>query len=377
MFKKISFGILVVFLAIGVSVQFGWAATKVYSWNYHTAYDSTYYNGGSHIQSWADRVWEETNHQLKINIFYNSGLGFKGNEVMSSLRDGLVHSAEFSATLYALEAKQPWWLYADFLAEYDNPKQMKAVDDVAFPMLWQNILDFGGVKPLALFNATPVDTIEGIWMNKKITKWDDFKGSKIRLFFALARKYVFDPMGVQTLFLPGPETYQGLKTGLVDGAIQTPAAGFSGSYYKIAKYFYAFEPINSCWWGILCSQKAFDALPKDVQEGLVRASKDHERFLNEEVWQNPCKYTPGPGGSPYCDRDIIKFFQKQGNIVVRVPLITKKVREQNAIGIQKWIAVEGGPNAQKLYDTYTKAMKMYPEIDMPTFMSLDEWTVKE
>src|SRR5512146_2843192 len=39
------------------------AASKqgnVYHWNYHTAYDKTYFNGGSHLQSWADRVWEET-----------------------------------------------------------------------------------------------------------------------------------------------------------------------------------------------------------------------------------------------------------------------------------------------------------------------------
>ncbi len=367
--------VVVVLIVMGIFVQPGWAGTKVYNWNYHTAYDKTYYNGGSHVQRWADKVWEETNHQLKINIFYNSGLGFKGNEVMSALRDGLVASAEFAAALYAVEAKQPWWLYSDFYAEITNPKQMYAVDEVAFPMMWQDIENFGGVKPLALFNAAPIG-VEGIWMNKTIKKWDDFRGAKIRIFFALARKYSFDPLGMQTMFLPGPETYQGLKTGLVDGAIQTLQAGYSNSYYKIAKYFYVFEPINHAWWGLLCSQKAFDALPKDVQEGLVRASKDHERFLTEKVWPNPCEYTPGVAGAPYCDRDLVKVFQKEGNIVARIPLLTKKIQEQHHIGMKKWIAEQGGPKAQKVYDAYLAAMKKYPESDMPLYMSLDEWKVE-
>ena len=380
MLRKSALSFLFALLMFGLPIHEVGAASKqgnVYNWNYHTAYDASYFNGGSHLKSWADRVWEETNHQLKINIFYNGSLGYKGSEIMSSLRGGLLDSAEFSATLYASEAKQPWWLFNDFYALFDNWEQLKAVDKVAFPMMWKDIENYGGVKPLALFPCCPKDAIEGIWMNRKVEKWSDFKGTKIRIFFTLARKYVFDPLGFQTLFLPGPETYQGLKTGLIDGAIQTPAAGLAGRYYEIAKYFYAFEPITSSWWGLLCSQKAFDALPKDVQDGLVRASKAHEQFLVDEVWPNQCKYSPGPGGSPYCERDIVNFFKKQGNVIVRVPLLTKKVQEQTAIGLKQWVAAEGGARGQQLADAYMKARQTYPTPDVPVFTNLEEWTIKE
>ena len=374
------FWVLLVLLLIVLSAQPVMAASKqgnVYHWNYHTAYDKTYFNGGSHLQSWADRVWEETKHQLKINIFYNAGLGYKGSEVMSSLRGGMLDSAEFSATLYASEAKQPWWLFNDFYHQFDNWEQLKAIDNVAFPMMWKDIENYGGVKPLALFACCPKDAFQGIWMNRKIEKWSDFRGTKIRIFFSMARKYVFDPLGFQTLFLPGPETYQGLKTGLIDGAIQTPAAGLAGKYYEIAKYFYAFQPITSSWWGLLCSQKAFDGLPKDVQDGLVRASKAHEQFLESEVWQDQCKFSPGPGGSPYCERDIVGFFKKQGNVIARVPLLSQKLREQTTIGLKQWIAAEGGPRGQQLMDALEKARQASTKIDVPVFSSLEEWKVTE
>jgi len=378
MVKKFNLCILILFLIIGIGlfVQSGWAAEKVYNWNYHTGFDKTYYNGGSHVQHWADLVWEETNHQLKINIFYNSTSGFKGGEIMSSLRDGLIESAEFGAATNFVETDQAWWRFNDFYAMYDNWDQLMAVDKVAYPMLRQDILDYGGIIPLALFPCCPKDAIEGIWMNKEIKKWEDFRGTKIRIYFTLAREYSFDKLGFMTMYVPSSETYQGLKTGLIDGAIQTPAAGLANSYYEIAKYFYAFEPITSSWWGIMCSQKAFDALPEDVQEGLVRASKKHEKFLIEDVWLNQCSHCPGPGGLK-CEEDVIKYFQEQGNIIVRVPLLQKKVQEQNIIGMEQWIADEGGPKAQKLWDTLLEAKELYPELDVPLYESLDEWIIEE
>jgi TRAP-type C4-dicarboxylate transport system substrate-binding protein len=377
MFKKIWFWILVLLLATGLPAQYGRAASKVYNWNYNTFYDRTYYVGGSHIQQWADAVWEETHHQLKINIFYTGSLGYKGTEIMSSLRDGLLPASEFSASMYGAEAGQKWWSFNDFLAHYSNWEQVKAVDKVAFPMMWQDIEDFKGVKPLALFPCCPKDAFQGIWMNKKIENWQDFRGKKLRLFYALARKYVLNPVGFESLFLPGPETYQGLKTGLIDGIIQTPEAGLSSHYDEIAKYFYACLPITVSWWGIICSQKAFDDLPKDVQEGLVRASKAHEKFLVDKVWLNQCAYSPGPGGSPYCVKDAVEALKKKGNIIVKVPLLTKKFQEQSLVGLKQWIETEGGPKAQKLYDVLLEAKKKYPHLDSPVFTSLDEWTVKE
>jgi TRAP-type C4-dicarboxylate transport system substrate-binding protein len=376
MFKKIRFWILVLLLATGLPAQYGWAASKVYNWNYNTFYDRTYYVGGSHIQQWADTVWEETNHQLKINIFYNGSLGYKGSEIMSSLRDGLLPASEFSASMYGVETNQKWWSFNDFLAHYDNWEQIKAVDKVAFPMMWQDIEDFKGVKPLALFPCCPKEVFQGIWMNKKIENWQDFKGKKLRLFYALARKYVLNPLGFESLFLPGPETYQGLKTGLIDGIIQSSDAGLASHYDEIAKYFYACLPMTVSWWGIVCSQKAFDTLPKDAQEGLVRASKAHEKLLVDKVWLNQCAYSSGPGGSP-CVKDGVETLKKKGNIIVKVPLLTKKFREQSLVGLKQWVETEGGPRAQKLHDVLLEAKKKYPHLDSPVYNSLDEWTVKE
>ena len=358
-------------MTIAIPLSNGWAANKVIRWNYHTSYDKSYYVGGSHIQHWADRVWEETNHQLKINIFYSGGLGYKGTEIMSSLRDGLLQSAEFAASLYGAEVNQKWWSFNDFLSIYDNWDQLVAVDKAAYPMMWQDIIDFKGVKPLALFPCCPKDSFQGIWMDKKITKWSDFKGKKVRLWYAMARKYVLDPLGFETVYLSGPETYQGLKSGLIDGIIQTPTSGLSGHYDEIAKYFYACIPVTVSWWGIICSQKAFDALPKDVQDGLERASKAHEKYLNESVWKNQCNYTPGPGGSPCCVKGVVDELQKRGNEIYRVPLLESKLKEEAMAGMKQWVDAEGGPKAKKLYEVLLKAKEQYPNPDAATYNTLN------
>lgn len=378
MIKKISFSTLIILLFFGMVIHCGFAAqdTKVYNWNYHTGYDPTYYVGGSFIQHWADMVWEETNHQLKINIFYSGTLGYKGTEMLSSLSNGLLEAAEFAASTMASESQLPWLRLDDFYALYDNWEQLIAVYDAAAPMIKEGIEKNGTIKVLALYPACPEVSFEGIWMNKTIKKWGDFKGTKVRTYYTAAREYCLDPLGFSSLYLPGAETYQGLKTGLVDGAIQTALAGYTGKYHEIAKYFYVFEPITGNWWGILCGQKAYDALPKDVQEGLVRASKAIQDLLIDEVWVNSADYTPGLAGA-ISTEEVVKYFEEQGNLVLKVPLLQQKVQEQNAIGIPEWIKKEGGPEGQYLYDVLLKAKEQYPESDLELFNSLPVLNIEE
>ena len=377
MFKKAAVLIFCLMVSIVSSSANCFAGKKVIRWNYHTSYDKSYYVGGSHIQHWADMVWEETNHQLKINIFYSGGLGYKGTEIMSSLRDGLLQSAEFAASLYGAEVNQKWWSFNDFLSIYDNWEQLKEVDKAAYPMMWQDIADFKGVQPLALFPCCPKDSFQGIWMDKKITKWSDFEGKKIRLWYALARKYVLNPLGFETIFLSGPETYQGLKSGLIDGIIQTPTSGLSGHYDEISKYFYSCIPVTASWWGIVCSQKAFNALPDDVKEGLVRASQKHEEYLNNSVWGNQCKFCPGSGGSPYCVKDVVKKLEEKGNEIYRVPLLEKKLKDQAMVGMKQWVETEGGPKAKRLYEVLLKAKEKYPNPDTAVYSTLNVLNIED
>jgi TRAP-type C4-dicarboxylate transport system substrate-binding protein len=378
MIKKFCFGLLIILLVFGILAQFGCASenAKVYNWNYNTSYDSTYFVGGSFIQHWANMVWRETNHQLKINVFYSGTLGYKGGEMLSTISNGLIESAEFSAVMGASEAKQPWWKFDDFYALYDNWDQLMYVFNVAAPIVREDIDNFGGVKLLALFPCTPEDTFEGIWMNKKIEKWDDFKGTKVRTYFGVARKYCLDPLGFSSLFLPGAETYQGIKTGLVDGAIQAALTGYTGKYAEIAKYFYVFEPICANWWGIMCGEKAFNALPKDVQDGLVRASKSIEDLIIDHLWPYSSDFAPGLAGV-MSTKDVLEYLKDKGNVVVRVPLLQKKIQEQNEIGMLQWIADEGGPRGQLLYDALLKARELYPGSYPELFDSLPILEIEE
>jgi len=377
MLKKIIFLALIVFLVIGLFAQSGLATQekKVYNWNFNTDYDKAF-NLASHLQSWADDVWEETNHQLKIDIYYNGTLGHQGSDIMSSLKNGLLDASEIGISTSVVEMNKPYWKFNDFFPLYDNWEQLRYVEKVAYPMIRQDILDFGGVIPLGLYNASPDGDVEGFWMNKKIEKMEDFKGMKIRVYYTAARKYIYEPLGINSLFIPGSECYQSLKSNLIDGIQQCTASGLVGHYYEIAKYFYAFIPAQGSWWGMICSQKSFDALPQDVQEGLIRASNKHEKLISDEVWPNPNKYSPGLAGEE-TTRTSIEALKKKNIVLVRVPLLEKKVKEQALIGLKQWIADEGGPQAQILYDALLEAKELYPDFNEPDYESLDILNIEE
>ena len=65
---------------------------------------------------------------------------------------------------------------------------------------------------------------------------------------------------------------------------------------EICKYAYAFTPYDHAIEGLMCGQEAFDALPQDVQEGLVRASEKLEYLLLNHIWKNPSAFSPGLSG---------------------------------------------------------------------------------
>jgi len=377
MLKKINFFTFIVIILIGLIVCSGASAQekKVYNWNFHTDYDKSF-NLASHLQHWADTVWEETDHQLKIDIYYNGTLGYSSGDMLSSLKNGLLDAAEIGICTAVVEANKPYWKFNDFFPLYDNWDQLCYVDKAAFPMFRQDILDFGGVVPLGFYSASPSNDVEGIWTNKKIEKWEDFKGMKIRVYYPAARKYIFEPLGINALFIPGSECYQALKNNLIDGVQQCVTSGYISNYYEIAKYFYAYIPLQSSWWGMACSQASFDALPEDIQEGLIRASKMHEEFITNKVWPNPEKYSPGIAGD-LTTMSALELFKETDNVLVKVPLVKEKMEEQAIIGLQKWIADEGGPQAQMLYDILLEAKELYPDFDAPGYESLEILNIVE
>ncbi|WP_208539164.1 TRAP transporter substrate-binding protein DctP [Algihabitans albus] len=111
----------------------------------------------------------------------------------------------------------------------------------------------------------------------------DFESLKIRSSGALQE--FLTEAGAAATYLPGPELYPALATGVVDGAHWGAAQGAkSMGLYEVAKY-HVQPALNIAGTdAFVISQDAIDALPEDLRDILLNA-------LEEQFWFRTNEYT--------------------------------------------------------------------------------------
>lgn len=118
-------------------------------------------------------------------------------------------------------------------------------------------------------------------VKKPIQSMDDFTGLKIRSSGALQE--FLTEAGAAASYLPGPELYPALATGVVDGAHWGAAQGAkSMGLYEVAKY-HVLPPLNIAGTdAFVVSQKALDALPEDIRKTFLHALEEQFWFRTNE-----------------------------------------------------------------------------------------------
>jgi TRAP-type mannitol/chloroaromatic compound transport system substrate-binding protein len=138
----------------------------------------------------------------------------------------------------------------------------------------------------------------GGWFRKEINTIDDLKGVKMRIpGFA---GDVISQAGVAVTNLPAGELYTALERGTIDALEWVgPGMDINMGFHKVAPYYYTgwHEPATDLQF--LVNQKAFDALPADLQaivESAIEVSKAsmfYENYaMSAEAWDKMGKDYP-------------------------------------------------------------------------------------
>ncbi|WP_322981944.1 TRAP transporter substrate-binding protein [Pseudomonas sp. C11] len=136
--------------------------------------------------------------------------------------------------------------------------------------LWDEAYAPFGLKPLTAGNSTMQ---MGGWFNKEINSLDDIKGLKIRMPGIGGE--VWSRLGATTVVLPGGEIFTALQTGAIDATDWvSPYNDLAFGLQKAAKYYYypGWQEPQSVL-ELLINQKAFDALPADLQAIVTEAAR--------------------------------------------------------------------------------------------------------
>ncbi|WP_220801958.1 TRAP transporter substrate-binding protein [Pseudomonas sp. NCCP-436] len=136
--------------------------------------------------------------------------------------------------------------------------------------LWDEAYAPFGVKPLTAGNSTMQ---MGGWFNKEINGLDDIRGLKIRMP-GLGGE-VWSRLGATTVVLPGGEIFTALQSGAIDATDWvSPYNDLAFGLHKAARYYYypGWQEPQSVL-ELLINQKAFDALPSDLQAIVREAAR--------------------------------------------------------------------------------------------------------
>jgi TRAP-type C4-dicarboxylate transport system substrate-binding protein len=317
------FGIALAALTFGATA---FAQTK---WDLPTAYPATNFHT-ENITQFASDVDKATGGKLKITVHANAAL-FKAPEIKRAVQSGQAQMGEILLVNYQNE----WQIFGTdgipFLADsYDAAWKLYQAQK---PVLEKKLAEQGMTLLYAV--AWPP---QGIFVKKEIASAADLKGVKWRAY-SPATARIGELVGAQPVTVQQAELSQAMATGVIESYMSSGSTGYDTKTYEYIKNFYdtqAWLPKNA----VLVNKKAFDALDKATQEGLLKAGAEAEKRGWEVSKKKNVEY--------------LELLKKNG-MTIHPPSAQLKT-DMKKVGdtmIKEWLD-KAGPEGKALIDAYRK-----------------------
>jgi len=215
-------------------------------------------------QEAVDRIKQETNGRVVIEIFPNNQLG-GDTDMLSQLRSGAIEFFDLSGLILA------------------NLVPIAAINGIGFAFkdydtVWKTMDGQLGAYVRAAIEKAGLVVFEKIWDNgyrqmtsstKPINSPDDLKGFKIRVPVSPLWTSMFEAFGAAPASINFSEVYTALQTKVVEGQENPLAIISTAKLYEVQKYC---SKTNHMWDGFwfLANKRAWDALPADLRDIIAR-----------------------------------------------------------------------------------------------------------
>lgn len=219
------------------------------------------YNQG--VKKLAELVAERTKGELEIQVFPDSRLG-ANPAMMDQVKNGLLTMGQFPAgTLGEYDNRMSifdlYYLFKDFdhfKASIKGPIMQKMAD---------MYLEKTGVRVLGYFGGLDRSTITA---KKAINSIDDFKGLKMRAWEWKPSVEWWEMLGAIPAILPFKEVYNGMQTGVVDGAENDLSTFDQGKFAEVGKFIamtshtYTIRPV-------VINERKFQELSPEIKQAFL------------------------------------------------------------------------------------------------------------
>lgn len=252
------------------------AAEKVFKWRCQSHWPTASSSYKDSLIRLSDRLKERTNGRLIIEPFAAESL-VPSNEIFNAVKRGMIEIATASpgyfrdlVPLAGVASGLPYAFREVWECAYFHK-------GLGFEQMMRDACAPHGVY----FSTDKVYPTE-MCSKKPIRTAADFRGLKVRSSGVL--QVFLSNLGSAGAYIPGPEIYPALASGVIDaahwGAVQGSA---SMGFYDTAKYHIrpGLNIASTDVW--LINQKAIDALPDDIKKTLLSA-------LEEQFWFRTTEY---------------------------------------------------------------------------------------
>jgi tripartite ATP-independent transporter DctP family solute receptor len=212
----------------------------------------------------ADRIREATSGRLEINLFPANQLG-SDTDLLTQVRNGSVEFFNLSSLILATLVPAAGTVNLGFL--FPN-----------YDAVWKAMDGELGAYIRAQIAKTPIMAVSKPWDNgfrhitssgREIKTPDDLKGFKLRVPAAPNLTSLFLALGAGPAPINFNEVYSALQTKVVDGQENPLPIIATARLYEVQKTCSLTGHVWDNYW-ILGNKRAFERLPKDVQEVVTR-----------------------------------------------------------------------------------------------------------
>ena len=304
-----------------------YAQTK---WDLPAGYAASNFHTENLVQ-FAKDVDAATAGKLKITVHANGAL-FKAPEIKRAVQGNQAQIGEILLANFANESP----IYAldgiPFLAtSYGAAQKLYTVQKAAL----EKTLAAQGMMMLYAVAWPP----QGIYAHKEISSVADLRGIKWRAYSPATAK-IAELVGAQPVTIQAAELSQALATGVVQSYMSSGSTGFDSKTYEHLKFYHdtqAWLPKNT----VIVNKKAFDALDKASQDGLLKAGKDAE--------------TRGWKISAEKNDFYAKALAEKGMKIVKpAPKLMQDMKQVGDIMLADWLKA-GGADGKAIVDAYKAA----------------------
>jgi TRAP-type C4-dicarboxylate transport system substrate-binding protein len=235
------------------------------------------------LKSFAESVDKRSNGQLKISVFANPEI-VPWEQLFEATQKGTLEMLHSIAAIWAgilpvaeVEFGLPY--------AYNIPGDKDIVEtgalvrkfflETGFKDLLQKEYNKHGLYWLDMHSYGKIITLA----SKPIRTCEDIKGKKIRCEGSWAKYY--DMVGARGTWIPGEESYMGLKLGTID-ASQWDVSAFALKWHEVAPYWLIGGQNDVVPGNILINMKSWNALPDDVKDAVKGAAEEYYHTLLKE-----------------------------------------------------------------------------------------------